>query len=228
MSVRLVIGMAGLFGALPAAAQDHAHHGTGMAMSVAPATDPTCAPEHAAMGHCTPQPKPTPPPPADPACPPEHAAMGHCAPKRGTPAEPGGTALPAGDAPPPPAARADAANRIWGAGAMAPARAAMMREHGGMTFSQVLLDRAEVQPRRGGDAYRWDGEAWFGGDRDRLAIRSEGEGAFGGRLGSAEVQALYSRAIGPYFNLQAGVRQDIRPVPARSYAVIGFEGLAPY
>jgi copper resistance protein B len=45
---------------------------------------------------------------------------------------------------------------------------------------------------------------------------------------SAEVQALYSRAIGPYFNLQAGVRHDFQPAPTRTYATIGFEGLAPY
>uniref|UniRef100_UPI00258902F2 copper resistance protein B n=1 Tax=Pseudomonas sp. TaxID=306 RepID=UPI00258902F2 len=43
-----------------------------------------------------------------------------------------------------------------------------------------------------------------------------------------EVQALYSRAVGPYFNLQAGVRQDFRRGPDRTYATVGFEGLAPY
>ncbi len=42
------------------------------------------------------------------------------------------------------------------------------------------------------------------------------------------MQALYSRAIGPYFNLQAGVRQDFGRGPDRTYATIGFEGLAPY
>ena len=42
------------------------------------------------------------------------------------------------------------------------------------------------------------------------------------------MQALYSRAVGPYFNLQAGVRHDFQPTPNRTYATIGFEGLAPY
>src|SRR3546814_11806161 len=45
---------------------------------------------------------------------------------------------------------------------------------------------------------------------------------------AAEIQALYSRAIGPYFNLQAGVRHDFEPSPSRTYATVGFEGLAPY
>src|SRR3546814_12189748 len=44
----------------------------------------------------------------------------------------------------------------------------------------------------------------------------------------AEIQILYSRAIGPYFNAQAGIRQDFGPDPDRTYATIGFEGLAPY
>ena len=35
-----------------------------------------------------------------------------------------------------------------------------------------------------------------------------GQGSFGKPLEQAEVQALYSRAIDPWFNLQAGVRQD--------------------
>src|SRR5690606_20487158 len=56
---------------------------------------------------------------------------------------------------------------------------------------------------------------------------SEGEGENGG-LEHAEVQALYSRAVGPYFDLQAGVRQDLEPRPRRTYATIGIEGLAPY
>ncbi|MBY0511335.1 MAG: copper resistance protein B, partial [Rhodospirillaceae bacterium] len=35
-------------------------------------------------------------------------------------------------------------------------------------------------------------------------------------------------AIGPYFNLQAGLRHDFRPDPSRTYATAGIEGLAPY
>ncbi|WP_414714464.1 copper resistance protein B [Sphingomonas sp.] len=104
---------------------------------------------------------------------------------------------------------------------------AMHREHGGMSFSQLMLNLAEVQFRNGRDGYRWDGEFWYGGDINRLTIKSEGEGTFR-EDAEGEVQALYSRAVGPYFNLQAGVRQDFAPGPDRTYAAIGFEGLAPY
>ena len=104
----------------------------------------------------------------------------------------------------------------------------MLKESGGMAFSQFMLDRLEYRMGKGADGYHWEGEGWIGGDINRFAFKTEGEGAFGGPLERAEVQALYSRAIDPWFNLEAGVRHDIRPDPRRTYAVVGIEGLAPY
>jgi copper resistance protein B len=111
---------------------------------------------------------------------------------------------------------------------MADAQRALRREHGGGTFRQLLFNLAEYQARKGRDGYRWDGEAWLGGDVDRFVVKSEGSGSFGGDIESAEVQALYSRALDPYWNFQAGVRQDLGPGPRRTYAAIGVEGVAPY
>ena len=130
--------------------------------------------------------------------------------------------------PPPPIPTDHAADALYDPAVMARARAAMIRENGGMTFSQLMIDRAEYRAHKGGDSYHWEGEGWIGGDINRLAIKSEGEGAVDGALHSAEVQALYSRAIDPWWNLIAGVRHDIRPQPQRSYATIGIDGLAPY
>ena len=139
-----------------------------------------------------------------------------------------GTDLPPGDKPAPAPARDHLADRFWGVEAMAAARANQLRrEHGGMMFHQLLLDLAEVQLGAGRDGYRWEGQAWVGGDLHRLWLKSEGEGSFGGAVGNAEVQALYSRALDPYWNLQAGIRHDLRPDPSRTYAAIGIEGLAP-
>ena len=138
-----------------------------------------------------------------------------------------GTALPAGNGSAPPLPTDHAADSVYGQDAMAMGRHHLQQHHGGQNFNQVLLNLAEYQFRNGRDGYRWDGEAWFGGDINRLFVKSEGEGAFRQGVESAEVQALYSRTIGPYFNLQAGIRQDLGPSPKRTYATVGFEGLAP-
>lgn len=177
-----------------------------------------CSPEHAAMGHCT---MPEQSKPEEPACSPEHAAMGHCA-------LPATDAPGAGDAPPPPAPRVGTADAIFGADVMGAARAQLYAEHGGGSASKIMLDQAEVRVGRGSETYVWDAEAWFGGDIDKLVVKSEGEGAFGGTLEGGEVQALWGRAVGPYFDFQAGIRQDFGPGASPTYAVVGFEGLAPY
>ncbi|WP_397403883.1 copper resistance protein B [Phenylobacterium sp.] len=132
----------------------------------------------------------------------------------------------AGDAPPP-VPSDHAAERFYTPGAMARAREVLRREHGAMTWTTVMLDRAEFRPSDGGDGFAWEGRVSYGGDIHRLVTKTEGDGA-SGHIEEAEVQALYSRAIGPYFNLQAGLRQDFQPRPRRTHAVLGLEGLAPY
>ena len=182
----------------------------------------SCLPEHAAMGHCT---LPAAQPAPQTVCAPEHAAMGHCTPAESTAIE--GTNLPAGSGTAPPVPTDHAADAIYGPSAMGMGRHHLALHHGGQNFSMVMLNIAEAKIKDGRDAYEWGGEAWYGGDINRLVVKTEGEGEFGGGIESAEVQALYSRAIGPYFDLQAGVRYDFEPDPSRVYATVGFEGLAP-
>lgn len=187
--------------AAPAMAQDHDHH-AGHAMPVTerqPATPPT--EDHGA-----------------------HHGMGH----HDMDHDEGHRMEEGTPAPLPPVPADHAADAIFGADAMARSRTALAHENGGMAHNMVLIDQLEAQTGKGADGYRWAGEAWFGGDINRLTIKTEGEGRWKDRLDSAEVQALWSHAIDPWFNLQAGLRQDIRPTPTRSYAVVGVEGLAPY
>lgn len=132
-----------------------------------------------------------------------------------------------GNEPPPPAPTDRAADRFFDPALMAAARNQVEREHGGSIISKVMLNLAEAQFHDGETSYRWDGEAWIGGDINRFVIKSEGEAARAD-VDSAEVQALYSRAITPYFDVQIGVRQDFEPQPRRTYAVLGAEGVAPY
>ena len=112
---------------------------------------------------------------------------------------------------------------------MAPSRDNLARENGGMRTGSVLIERLEARIAADGgeDGYVWDAQAFYGGDINRFVLKTEGEGEFGGELEDAEIQALYSRAIGPFFDLQAGVRFDPEP-DARGHLVVGVQGLAPY
>lgn len=139
-----------------------------------------------------------------------------------------GTDLPPGNAPAPAPQPGLAAARYWGADAMSEADLDLRREHGGMTYQQVMFNIAEYQAREGADGYRWDGEFSIGGDINRFVLKSEGEGTFRRSLEQVQIQALYSRALDPYWNLQVGIRQDIQSKPSRTYATIGIEGLASY
>jgi copper resistance protein B len=126
-------------------------------------------------------------------------------------------------APPPPTDHL--ADRVFDPAAMDRARALLREEHGGAQVSQVMGNLLEYRAGSGG-GYHWDAEAWFGGDLNRFVVKSEGEGDRRG-LEAGEVQALYSRAVGLYTDLQVGVRQDLKP-KSRTYATIGFETLLPY
>ncbi|MBW4330805.1 copper resistance protein B [Stakelama sp. CBK3Z-3] len=132
--------------------------------------------------------------------------------------------------PPPPEAGtgpARAADAVWGADAMRTSREALTHGLGGQTFAKLMIDRIEYRARSGRDGYAWEGQAWYGDDIDKLWIRSEGEGSFGGQAEQAEVDALWSHAISPWFDLQTGLRHDFVG-PGRTHAVVGVHGLAPY
>ena len=72
-----------------------------------------------------------------------------------------------------------------------------------------------------------DVQAWLGKDLNKLWLKTDIE-FDADTAEEAEFQALYSRAIAPYWDVQLGWRTDIRPEPNRNWAVIGFQGLAPY
>ena len=166
--------------------------------------------------------QPSPEPPAAPDTPlDQHAGHDMASMKEAEEGEVGNTPAPA-----PPADRA--ADAIFGEEIMGQAQAVLHHEIGTMTSYSVIFNLAEFQVRSGRDGYRWEGEGWLGGDIDRFVIKTEGDGVVGDGVEAGEVQALYSRAIDPYFNLQAGIRYDFEPGPSRTYATVGFEGIAPY
>ena len=135
--------------------------------------------------------------------------------------------LPVGREPAPAPVTLGAADAIYGASAMSKARGILTEEHGGAVLWKIMLDQAEYQTGPEGAGYGWDAEAWIGGDLNRMVIKTEGEGTNRKGLEDAEWQALYSRAIGPYTDLQGGIRQDVgRDVS--TYAAFGIETILPY
>ncbi|PZQ51982.1 MAG: copper resistance protein B [Novosphingobium pentaromativorans] len=157
----------------------------------------------------------------------DHGQMdhsGHVMPE--SPMSPGSGDEP-GDAPPPPVPTDFPGMRFFPAERMTAARAAMVKEMDFNTFA-LQVDRLEYRAGKGGDGFGWEGQAWYGGDIDRIVVASEGEGTFGERAERIELSAYWRHALDPWFNLQLGVRQDFRPDPQRSYALVGIEGLAPY
>jgi copper resistance protein B len=122
-----------------------------------------------------------------------------------------------------------AADLIFGTEAMAAARQTLIRENGDVRTTAVIIDRLEAGFGDEDETYLWDVQGWTGGDLNRFWWKSEGEGDFGGELEEAEVQALYSRAVSPFWDVQAGVRQDFRPDGEdTTHLVLGLQGLAPY
>lgn len=135
------------------------------------------------------------------------------------------TDIPHTSPPPPPGDHA--ADRFFSPAAMSDARAQLQREHGGESISKVMVNLGEYQIRNGADGYRWEAQAWYGGDINRFVLKSEGEGAQREGLESAELQALYSRAVGVFTDVQFGIRQDFEP-QHRTYVTAGFQSLLPY
>ena len=120
-----------------------------------------------------------------------------------------------------------AADAIWGAEAMAPSRAALKQEHGSTVTTWLQADRLEYQARQGHDGLLWDVQGYYGNPTSKLWLKSEGEAALGDGVEDAEVQALWSKAVAPFWDLQLGVRQDLAG-QTDTHAVLGVQGLAPY
>ncbi|HST45821.1 MAG TPA: copper resistance protein B [Luteimonas sp.] len=177
----------------------------------------------------------------------DHAAMDHAAMGHAVPSAPSRTEHPATDhAGPnhhhPIPAHGAAALREPQAGAdprepippLTPAdRAAAFPDlaphamHGTRAQWFVLVDRLEAWDTHGATDAVAEGTSWVGGDLDRLWVRSA-IGVHDGRVEWTEIEALYGRAIAPWWDAVAGLRHDFGEDPSRTFAAVGLVGLAPY
>ena len=95
------------------------------------------------------------------------------------------------------------------------------------TLFKLMVDSLEYQyTDSSNDSLALDAEAWVGKDLHKLWFKTDVESS-DGKLEEAELQALYSRGIDPYWDFQVGIRKDFEPV-GREWAVVGLKGTAPY
>jgi copper resistance protein B len=92
---------------------------------------------------------------------------------------------------------------------------------------KVMLDQLELEGGAGGTPLAWDAQAWYGGDYDKLWLKSEGSPDPNNPV-AARNELLWDHALTRWWDLQAGVRYDVGQGPARGWAALGIEGLAPY
>src|SRR5699024_5340884 len=84
---------------------------------------------------------------------------------------------------------------------------------------KVMLD--ELEPGVGSNKpTSFEAEAWLGKDINKLWLKAEGEYQNSDDK-EAQAQALYSRAISAYWDVQAGIRADRKPSVSREWAVVG-------
>ena len=108
------------------------------------------------------------------------------------------------------------------------ANAAMPHMMDGGLQSKVMFDQLEGRIGGGANAFRWQGQAWIGGDYDKLWLKSEGFALGKGGVEDGRNEVLYNRAITTWFDLQAGVRMDLDSGTGRTWAALGVQGMLPY
>jgi copper resistance protein B len=123
-------------------------------------------------------------------------------------------------------------------------------------FGKLMFDQLEWRDGDAGEGRgAWDAQGYYGGDYDKLWVKSEGKYVTGGSeaamrgsaihnsairdpgvrdsdvrdlgIRDADVEVLWDRVISPWWNVQAGGRQDLGPGQSRTWAAVGIQGLAP-
>jgi copper resistance protein B len=108
-----------------------------------------------------------------------------------------------------------------------PQMAAMMQMDDRERTGMVLFDQLEWRNAAEGNALAWDTEAWYGGDINKVWLRTEGERA-AGTTQNARADLLWDYTFARWWSVQAGGRRDFGAGPPRTWTAIGVQGLAPY
>ncbi|PCI63278.1 MAG: copper resistance protein CopB [Gammaproteobacteria bacterium] len=94
------------------------------------------------------------------------------------------------------------------------------------TLFYLLFDQLEFSSQQQ-NPLSWDSTAWIGRDSHKIYFKTEGESVSGET--DSENQLLYSHAIFPFWDVQAGATFDQSTEGKdQNWATVGVQGLAPY
>ncbi|WP_372634770.1 copper resistance protein B [Fodinibius sp.] len=100
------------------------------------------------------------------------------------------------------------------------------------TYVYLIAEKLEYRSVNGVNPLMWEVQGYAGKDLNKFWFKSHGEALTTENEAEMEFQGLYSRAIGPYFDVQTGVRYDLayegNGNNSRALAVLGLQGMAPY
>ena len=94
-------------------------------------------------------------------------------------------------------------------------------------LTMLQFDKLEMQGGESENPLVLEGQGWIGQDLNKFWLKTEIERE-DGKTEEAELQALYSKGVSPFWDFQVGIRRDFQPTPGLNWAVIGLQGLAPY
>ncbi len=94
-------------------------------------------------------------------------------------------------------------------------------------LTKVIFDKLEVAKNHDNKTSIWDARMFVGHDINKVWFKTEGERT-NGEIESSEVYLLFSHAMFPFWDINAGIRRDLKPEPAQSWLQLGLMGTAPY
>ncbi len=93
-------------------------------------------------------------------------------------------------------------------------------------LTMFVMDRFELL-NNSENTRVWEGSFWIGYDIHKLYLYSAGEATSEG-LESSQNELVYSRAIAPFWDVQAGLVYDKNADASRTWGEVAVAGLAPY
>ena len=92
--------------------------------------------------------------------------------------------------------------------------------------TMFIMDKFEIL-NNDEKSREWEGSFYIGYDIDKLYLYAEGASTSDG-LEYSQSDLVYSRAIAPFWDIQAGIAYDKNDIASNTWAEIAIAGLAPY